>query len=264
MCGDKNSIASLVMASIEKYADIRGVALPEDFSVLLERPKRADQGDWASNAAMKLSRLFSMPPLELAAEIASLTEKRGVIEKIEVAPPGFMNFTLTNDWISGTIKRVLADGRMYGSNNSGAGRKAQVEFVSANPTGPLHLGHGRGGAVGDVMASVLAFSGWEVEREYYINDAGLQMDNLGKSTQSRYFTILGRGDDAPFPEDGYPGDYIDDIARGIIDEHGDSFLGRPLDETMPFFRDRTCEQVLSVIQRDLASFWAKSGAWIGR
>ncbi|MDR3280332.1 MAG: arginine--tRNA ligase [Synergistaceae bacterium] len=257
----KESITRIISDAIERAAKERAVSLPDDFSVLLERPKREGQGDWATNAAMKLSKLFGMKPVDLAAKILDFVEKGGIIGDMEVAPPGFLNFTLTRNWISDTIETILSNGERYGSNNMGEGRRAQVEFVSANPTGPLHLGHGRGGAVGDVMASILAFSGWNVEREYYINDAGLQMENLGKSTQSRYFGLLGQGDKAPFPEDGYPGDYIEDIARGIADEHGDEFISKPLDETAPFFRDRTCELVLDMIKRDMSEFGIEFDVW---
>jgi arginyl-tRNA synthetase len=210
---------------------------------------------------MKCSKLFGMSPLELASEISGRVRMGDVIERIDVAAPGFMNITLTKNWMAETIGSVMALGAEYGTNDAGKGKRVQVEFVSANPTGPLHLGHGRGGAVGDVMSSILAFAGWEVEREYYINDAGLQMENLGRSTQSRYFALFGRERDAPFPEDGYPGDYIDEIARAIADERGDALLSLPLDETLPFFRDRTCESVLGMIKEDLADFGIKFDVW---
>ncbi|MDR1965256.1 MAG: arginine--tRNA ligase [Synergistaceae bacterium] len=261
MDSSKDSLASIVKKAIETVAGERHVELPEGFEVLLERPKSAEHGDWATNAAMKLSKLFRVPPMELAGAISGAIGETGAISEIEVAPPGFMNFTLAGDWVAGTIKSALEGGAAYGSNKSGEGRRVQVEFVSANPTGPIHLGHGRGAAVGDVMSSILAFSGWSVEREYYINDAGLQMENLGYSTQSRYFAHFGREDLAPFPKDGYPGDYIDDIARGIADERGDSLIARPLEETMPFFRDRTCEVVLEMIGRDLDDFGVKFDVW---
>ncbi len=254
-------LAKTILEAVERLAGEKGVSLPEGFNVLLERPKREGQGDWATNAAMKLSKLFQMSPMALAGEIASRTEKGADIETIEVAPPGFMNISLTNNWIGHTLSSVLAQGSDYGRNADGKGRRVQVEFVSANPTGPIHLGHGRGAAVGDVMSSILDFSGWTVEREYYINDAGLQMENLGKSTQSRYFALFGREAEAPFPEDGYPGDYIDDIARQIVDECGDSLLSKPLDETVPLFRDRTCEEVLKMIRKDLADFGVHFDVW---
>jgi arginyl-tRNA synthetase len=261
MDNSREKIALAVHDALAKIAGGAGVNLPDGTPVLVERPKMASHGDWATNAAMKFSKMFGAKPMELAQKIADAIDKGDVIEEIEIVPPGFMNFRLTKNWISSTLMSVLEKSERYGSNNTGNGKRVQVEFVSANPTGPIHLGHGRGGAVGDIMSSVLAFSGWDVEREYYINDAGFQMENLGKSTQSRYFALFGRGDEAPFPEDGYPGDYIDGIARLIADEHGDKFLSLPLDETLPMFRDKTSELVLEMIKRDLSDFGIKFDVW---
>jgi arginyl-tRNA synthetase len=258
---NRESLETIIKSAIESTAAARGVSLPENFGVLLERPKREGRGDWATNAAMKLSKVFKMSPMELASEISSRIEIGAVVGSVETAAPGFMNFFLAQDWVASAIENALSMGRNYGRNMSGAGGRVQVEFVSANPTGPLHLGHGRGGAVGDVMASVLEFSGWDVEREYYINDAGLQMENLGKSTQSRYFALYGREDEAPFPEDGYPGDYIDNIARRIAEERGDEFLSRELGETLAYFRDRTAEMVLDTIRADLRDFGVAYDVW---
>ena len=254
-------LAAIVKRAAEKFAASKNAELPENFSVLLERPKRAGQGDWATNTAMQLAKTFKMPPVALAEEIANAMERGSIIRDIQVAPPGFLNITLTDNWILDTLETVLKKRGDYGRNDQGRGRKVQVEFVSANPTGPIHLGHGRGAAVGDVMSSILGFSGWNVEREYYINDAGLQMENLGKSTQSRYFALLGHESEAPFPEDGYPGDYIDDIAKGIADEFGESLLDKPLEDTVPFFRDRTAEKVLQMIRKDLSDFGVNFDVW---
>ncbi|MDR1885249.1 MAG: arginine--tRNA ligase [Synergistaceae bacterium] len=257
----KELLASKVLDALRVIASSKGVRLPEGYAVLLERPRRENQGDWATNSAMKLAKLFGARPIDLAAEIAGAIDRGADIESIEVAPPGFINFKLSANWIADVIGRAVSLGSDYGRNETGASRRVQVEFVSANPTGPIHLGHGRGAAVGDVMSSVLEFSGWEVEREYYINDAGLQMDNLGKSTQSRYFARLGREEAAPFPEDGYPGDYIDEIAGRILAEHGESLADKPLGETLPFFRDETARSVLGMIRRDLSDFGVEFDVW---
>ncbi|MDR3322310.1 MAG: arginine--tRNA ligase [Synergistaceae bacterium] len=257
----KEQLALLIREAVVEVASDRDTEIPGDFAILLERPKREGQGDWATNTAMKLAKIFRLKPLDLAGEIAARIRTGGDVVSVEVAPPGFLNFTLAGSWIADAVTRAVAEGENYGRNDSGGGRRIQVEFVSANPTGPIHLGHGRGAAVGDVMSSVLDFSGWRVEREYYINDAGLQMENLGKSTQSRYFAQIGRESDAPFPEDGYPGDYIDDIAKKIYGEHGESLAEKPLDETVDFFRDETCRAVLEMIRRDLSDFGVKFDVW---
>lgn len=139
----KEQLASLIGQAIERTASARGVTLPEGFSVLLERPRREGQGDWATNAAMKLSKVFGMPPVDLAREIAGNFEGGNRISSVEVAPPGFMNFTLSDGWLAEVIEEVLRAGDDYGRNDHGGGKRVQIEFVSANPTGPIHLGHGR-------------------------------------------------------------------------------------------------------------------------
>ncbi|MDR0615794.1 MAG: arginine--tRNA ligase [Synergistaceae bacterium] len=257
----KEKLALLIRKAIDEAASSKGLKIPDGFSVLLERPRREGQGDWATNAAMQLAKLFGAKPAELAGEIASRLGECADIAGVEVAMPGFLNFTLTDNWIADIIKDALKQGKNYGRSDSGQGRRIQVEFVSANPTGPIHLGHGRGAAVGDVVSSVLEFAGWKAEREYYINDAGLQMENLGKSTQSRYFALLGREAEAPFPKDGYPGDYIDGIAKRILDENGPSLADRPLEETVAFFRDETCKDVLEFIKKDLSDFGVSFDVW---
>ncbi|MDR1516076.1 MAG: arginine--tRNA ligase [Synergistaceae bacterium] len=257
----KEKLALLIREAIDDVASSRGLKTPESMSILLERPKREGQGDWATNAAMQIAKAFRAKPVELAEDIASRLGECGGIASVEVAAPGFLNFTLTSRWITDTIKDALEKGRDFGRSDLGQNRRIQVEFVSANPTGPIHLGHGRGAAVGDVIASVLEFSGWTVEREYYINDAGLQMENLGKSTQSRYFALLGREQEAPFPEDGYPGDYIDGIAKKLLDEHGYALADRPLDETVGIFRDETSKAVLEMIKKDLSDFGVNFDVW---
>lgn len=257
----KKGLACLISEAIGAVAVKRGVELPEGYGVLLERPKREGQGDWATNVAMQLCKTFKMSPIELAGEVIANIKKDETIDDIQIAGPGFLNITLSNTWISDTVRGVIRQGDDYGRNDQGGGRRVQVEFVSANPTGPIHLGHGRGAAVGDIMSSILGFSGWEVQREYYINDAGLQMENLGKSTQSRYFALLGKEELAPFPEDGYPGDYIDDVAKSIFEQHGGSLAEKPLEETLPYFRDETARVVLEIIRKDLSDFGVNFDVW---
>ena len=152
------------------------------------------------------------------------------------------------------VRDVLAAVSDYGRVDLGKGRKAQVEFVSANPTGPLHVGHGRGAAVGDVTGNILSFAGWNVEKEYYVNDAGLQMNILGRSTQSRYFELLGRPEKFPFPEESYKGRYIYDIAQEVVDARGEEFLERPLEESLPFFRTYAAGRILEQIKNELGEF----------
>ncbi|NLB82805.1 MAG: arginine--tRNA ligase, partial [Synergistaceae bacterium] len=246
---------------LREIAAEKGIS-PSDLSeVVFEKPKREGQGDLSTNCAMQMCRSFREKPLLLAQTIVERLSSDPLLEKVETAGPGFINFFLSPRWMGTVLKEVLSAGETYGSSALGAGKKVQVEFVSANPTGPLHVGHGRGAAVGDIIANILFFTGWKVEREYYINDAGLQMDILGRSTRARYFELAGRAEDAPFPEDGYKGEYIYDIAREIFDSEGESFLGLSLEESLPFFRTFAAREILESIKKDLKDFGVEFDVW---
>ncbi len=247
--------------AVKAVAAEKGYQIPEGFMVRLERPRQEGHGDWATNIAMQLSKPFGVKPRDLAEDIIAKLPKDSVIDRAEVAGPGFMNFTLSANWVTETVKNAIEKGDGYGRSNIGGGRRIQVEFVSANPTGPLHMGHGRGAAVGDITASLLDFAGYNVEREYYINDAGLQMELLGKSAQARYFEALGRAEEAPMPEDGYHGDYMSDIAKSYVEKYGDSLAQKPLEETLPFFSEETGRLVLELIKKDLEDFGVKFDVW---
>lgn len=247
--------------AVKAVAAEKDYQIPEGFTVRLERPRQEGHGDWATNIAMQLSKPFGVKPRDLAEDIIAKLPKDSVIDRAEVAGPGFMNFTLSANWVTETVKNAIEKGGDYGRSNIGGGRRIQVEFVSANPTGPLHMGHGRGAAVGDITASLLDFAGYNVEREYYINDAGLQMELLGKSAQARYFEALGRAEEAPMPEDGYHGDYMSDIAKSYVEKYGDSLAQKPLEETLPFFSEETGRLVLELIKKDLEDFGVKFDVW---
>ncbi|MDR2180968.1 MAG: arginine--tRNA ligase [Synergistaceae bacterium] len=253
--------------AFERVAAKRAKSVPEGLSVDIERPKREGQGDRATGVAMQQAKSLGLPPRELAAElVAELKDiqnnmQNDLIEKIEIAGPGFINFFLSKKWLQNVVCDVLTAGDAYGASDLGAQRRVQIEFVSANPTGPLHIGHGRGAAVGDVLANLLAFTGWKVEREYYINDAGLQMEILGRSTQSRYFELQGHADLAPFPENGYKGDYIYDLARDAIKIEGDRFLSMPLTESLPWFKRFAGDVILKGIRDDLEDFGVNFDVW---
>ena len=246
-----------------RTAEACGKELPEALSFELERPRRADQGDRASNVAMQLARAFSMPPRDIAARIAGSLQEgcQDLLDRVEVAGPGFINLFLSHRWFAEAASQVLQQGERYGAVDLGQGRRVQVEFVSANPTGPLHIGHGRGAAVGDAVARILSFTGWNVEREYYLNDAGLQIETLGRSTQARYFEVCGRSELAPLPEDGYKGDYLLDLAERIRKEEGDRFLATPLAESLPWFERYAADHILEGIREDLERFGVLFDSW---
>ena len=200
------------------------VELPEPG---VERTQKPEHGDFACALPLRLARPMRMSPMAIAERVVERIDADETIERAWVAPPGFVNFSLAPSWLVSRIEDILEAGPSYGSSNLGAGRRVQVEFVSVNPTGPLHVGHARGAVFGSALANVLEAAGYDVQREYYVNDAGNQIDTFGRSLLARYLQILGR--DAPLPEDGYRGDYMLDLAGDLKDEVGDRFLD--VDET---------------------------------
>ncbi|RAZ80820.1 arginine--tRNA ligase [Planococcus halotolerans] len=232
----------------------------EPVDVHLEAPKDKANGDYATNIAMQLTRIARKAPKMIAEAIVSNIDKESAnIEKIEIAGPGFINITIKKDYLLDVVKTVLDQQENYGRTNSGAGEKIQVEFVSANPTGDLHLGHARGSSVGDSLCNVLDFAGYDVSREYYINDAGNQINNLALSIEGRYFEELGKGES--MPEDGYRGQDIIDIAKGLVAEHGDKFLNMTHEERYAEFRKHGLEVELAKLQKDLADFRVEFDVW---
>ena len=256
-----DELKTILDAAVRELAAEKGWSVPEGFETRLERPRQAGHGDWATNIAMQLAKPFGVKPRELADEIIARLPKDKIVKNVEVAGPGFMNFTLASSWVTDTVKAAVEQGENYGRVDVGKGHRVQVEFVSANPTGPLHMGHGRGAAVGDITASILDFAGYYVEREYYINDAGLQMELLGKSAQARYFEELGRAAEAPMPEDGYHGEYMTDIAKVFVEKYGKTLADKPLDETLKFFTDESKKMILEIIRKDLSDFGVNFDVW---
>lgn len=254
MSDNTSALKALVRGALEEIAKEKGQDPASLGELHFERPKQENHGDWATNAAMQNCKLLGCKPRDLAEDIVRRIGSDKHIRRVEVAGPGFVNFYLSNLWMGDIVRDVLAAGGDYGRVDLGKGRKAQVEFVSANPTGPLHVGHGRGAAVGDVTGNILAFAGWNVEKEYYVNDAGLQMNILGRSAQSRYFELLGHPEKFPFPEESYKGHYIYDIAQEVVDARGEEFLDQPLEESLPFFRTYAAGRILEQIKDELGEF----------
>ncbi|MGI6253497.1 MAG: arginine--tRNA ligase, partial [Aminivibrio sp.] len=261
MEGVEATLRRLVGGAVREAASEKGISLSELPEIVFEKPRREEQGDLSTNCAMQMSRLLGEKPAVLAKKIAASISDNPYLDRVETAGPGFINFFLSPKWMGEVLTDILAAGEKWGRSDLGRGRKVQVEFVSANPTGPLHVGHGRGAAVGDMIAGILEFTGWKVEREYYINDAGLQMDLLGLSTQARYFEIAGSSEKVPFPEDGYRGQYIYHMAEEIRNREGDRFLAMPPGESLPFFRTWSGEAILESIRKDLADFGVNFDVW---
>ncbi|WKA54116.1 arginine--tRNA ligase [Planococcus shixiaomingii] len=232
----------------------------EPVAVQLESPKDKANGDYATNIAMQLTKLAKKPPRAIAEAIVSNLDKEAAnIENVEIAGPGFINITIKKDYLQEVVKTVLEQQAEYGRTNSGGGERIQVEFVSANPTGDLHLGHARGSSVGDSLCNVLDLAGYDVSREYYINDAGNQINNLALSIEARYFEELGHPDS--MPEDGYRGQDIKDIAKDLVAEHGDKFVHMTHEERYEAFRKHGLKVELAKLQKDLADFRVEFDEW---
>lgn len=238
-----------------------GLAQREEIPVIvLEVPKDKAHGDFATNAAMQLTRIAKKNPRQIAEEILGKFDySKAGIEKAEIAGPGFINFTLSKSYLYPILLQVYREGNHYGRTEQGKGKKVQVEFVSANPTGSLHLGHARGAAVGDALCNVLDFAGYDVTREYYINDAGNQIVNMSKSIEARYLQELGQ--DAEMPEDGYHGEDIKGFAKELVAEQGDKLLTMSPEERAAFLRKFGLEKELAKIKRDLGRFRVGFDVW---
>ncbi len=236
----------------------RGLGLPPKTTV--EPPKNEQHGDIATNVAMVMPREKGENPRALAESIkAELAPVCPELERIDIAGPGFINFTFTDTFWQSVALDALTQGRDFGRVNVGQGRRVQVEYVSANPTGPLHIGHGRGAAIGDSLTRVLRFTGHEVETEYYLNDAGRQMRLLGLAVWVRYQQACGR--QVEFPEDCYRGDYIKDISARLRAEHGEALLDLPEAEAIDLCYERGMRDILDGIRADLAAFRVEHQHW---
>ncbi|MBY8911758.1 arginine--tRNA ligase [Bacillus sp. YC2] len=229
-------------------------------NVLLETPKDKTHGDYSTNMAMQLARIAKKAPRQIAEElVASFDKGKASIEKLDIAGPGFINFYMNNSYLTKLIPSVLEQGEAYGETNVGKGEKIQVEFVSANPTGDLHLGHARGAAVGDALCNVLSKAGYDVSREYYINDAGNQINNLALSVEVRYFEALGL--EKQMPEDGYRGEDIIAIGKRLAEEFGDRFVNEEESERLAFFREYGLKVELDKLRADLENFRVPFDVW---
>ena len=225
----------------------------------LEHPQIANHGDYACNLPLKLARLVKANPLEIAEKISKLIPTFEEFEKIEVASPGFINFTLNNAWLAQQTEAILRNGPSYGNIDIAKGSRVQLEFVSVNPTGPLHVGHGRGAVMGSTLASVLGSAGYSVEKEYYVNDAGAQMEAFYRSLYARYRQALGFPDE--IPPDGYHGDYMVELAREVIEEKGNTFLDLPLEQAIAEIGNVGLKKVLGVIEEDLEQLGVIFDIW---
>ena len=246
-----------IQAAVLKAGLAEAEQLPE---VMIETPKDQAHGDYSTNMAMQLARMAKKAPRVIAEEIlAHFDRSKASIEKLEIAGPGFINFYLDNSYLTKIVPVILEQKDEYGSSNVGNGKSVQVEFVSANPTGDLHLGHARGAAVGDSLCNIFAKAGYEVTREYYINDAGNQINNLAYSVEARYFQALGL--EKEMPEDGYQGKDIIELGKKLAAEKGSKYVEIDEQERFDIFRQYGLDYELAKLKKDLEDFRVKFDVW---
>ncbi|MBI4332896.1 MAG: arginine--tRNA ligase [Chloroflexi bacterium] len=255
----RNKIAGLVGQAL-KEAQEKGtlprVALPE---VTVEHPQNPEHGDYATGLPLRLARSMSMSPLAIGEKLIAQVSASEEIEKIDLAPPGFINFTLKGRWLTSQVETIGEQGEAYGNVDAGKGEKVQLEFVSVNPTGPLHVGHGRGAILGSVLASVLAAAGHKVQKEYYINDAGAQIDAFKNTLWVRYQQQFGVP--AEMPASGYMGGYMVSLAQRIVAEDGDRYLHLPSESAVKELGEKGLRYMLDWIRDDLKLLGVEFDMW---
>ncbi|MFA5605429.1 MAG: arginine--tRNA ligase [Dehalococcoidales bacterium] len=251
-------IESIKQAVVEaqKAGKLPEVPLPD---VSIEHPQKAEHGDYATSLPLKLARSTGLNPLNIAKIIASSLDKGEEISDVSIAPPGFINFTLSPDWLAEQVDSILTKEQSYGNIDNGNGKKIQIEFVSANPTGPLHVGHGRGAVLGSALANVLDAAGFKVQKEYYVNDGGNQIISFYRSLYSRYRQSLGI--DSEMPAEGYFGSYITELAKELTDEHGDKFLKMSPEEGESKLGKLGLDKMLAQIKDSLESLRVYFDSW---
>jgi len=256
----KNFVRQLISSALDHAKKNGDLELSVMSEIVVEKPKEEKFGDFSTSLAMGLAKSERKKPYEIA-EILSrhLLCNEDNIASVKIAGPGFLNLTMKPSFFLKRLLKVAEQADGYGSSNAGQGKKVLLEFVSANPTGPLHVGHGRGAAVGDMLGRLLDKAGYNVSTEYYINDVGNQMNTLGRSTWSRYLELQDKGN--AFPSDYYQGEYIKDIARDIYAQHGNEFLDKEEEQVLPFFREYARNSVLNGIKEDLSNFGVIFDQW---
>jgi len=254
-----HKIESLVREAIlaaQGAGDVPSFDLPQ---VVVEHPQREQHGDYATTVALQLATVASIPPRRIAEAIVSHIPAAEFIAKVEVAGPGFVNFTLHDNWLIRQVDEILAAGESYGDVPLGQDRKVQVEYVSANPTGPLHVGSGRNAVIGDSLANVLEAAGYDVQREYYVNDAGTQMRLFAETLYARYAQALGH--DEPIPENGYRGAYLIEIGNEVARQQGERFLNMSREEAVAALYEIGLEKMLASINDDLGMMGIAYDRW---
>lgn len=261
----KDDIRQLIVLALNRAREENSLSFDEILPFAVEVPKEKVHGDFAANAAMVMAKKAKQSPVKIAGIIKEYIEKSlsfyssVPIEKIEVAGPGFLNFYLKKDWAHEVLYYILKEGENYGKQDIGNGKKVQVEFVSANPTGPMHMGNARGAALGDALAELLKTVGYDVTREFYINDAGNQIENFALSLEARYLQLLGY--DAQIPEGGYHGEDVIEHMKEFIEKEGDKYLNVEPEERRRVFVEYALEKNIRRMRQDLENFGVVFDIW---
>ena len=259
----REQIAELVRQAIDSAQASDALPKVEVEDIAVERPQNAEHGDFATSLPLKLARPMRMNPLQIAERLAAHMpngeQDGGLLESATVARPGFINFSLNRNWLRAQIEAIRTDGAAFGDVNLGKGQRAQIEFVSANPVGPLHIAHARGGVIGSALANILQAAGYDVTREYYFNDAGAQIGHFARTLHARYLQQCGR--DAEVHEDGYQGEYMVDLAAEIFGEEGERFLDMPEDDAIRTLGELGVAKFMDRIREDLAALRIEFDEW---
>ncbi len=256
----KHKIKGIIESSVLRAHKNKELPSAEFPDIEVEVPKIASHGDFSTNIAMVGASVQKMPPRRIAETILKhIEDPDHILEKTEIAGPGFINFFIKTGAWHPVLRKIHQEDVTYGASNLGQGQKIQVEFVSSNPTGPLHVGHGRGAAVGDSVANILRCCGYDVQKEYYINDSGRQINTLGQSVYLRYKALL--GEDIQFPQECYQGDYIRDYAKDILDRKGKALLDQDEARSISFCARFAAQRIISEIRKDLLDFGVEFDNW---
>ena len=258
-----NLARDLIIAKLEKaLEDARArqrLPLETMPAVEVERPTKPENGDFATSLPLRLARSTRVAPMEIAGTLTELMPVDEVVERVWAAPPGFVNFNLRQEWLQRQVLEIIQAGESYGAIKAKNPQKIMVEFVSVNPTGPIHVGHTRGAVLGSVLASILEAAGHSVTREYYLNDAGTQMDLFYASVYARYMEALGR--DAQLPAGGYQGDYVIELARQVLDQEGERYASLEREEALKLLGDTARERMVNLIREDLLRLGVDFHVW---
>ena len=254
-----DSLATLVSQALESAQASGSLPAAGDVDIKIERPKLAQHGDFSTSLPLALARSMRMAPIKIAEAIAAAVPENAIVGSVNHAAPGFVNFTLSTAWMQSQVDVVREAGENFGSVNIGAGKSVQVEFVSVNPTGPLHVGHARGAVIGSSLANVLAAAGYEVQREYYVNDAGNQMRVFYDTLYSRYMQAAGH--DVPLPDPAYPGEYLQDLAADLLKDLGDGAVSKEKPEAIADLAPESLKRTLEHIRGVLGKLGVSYDQW---